>query len=67
MQVSFIFLFSCIYEIIIDGLVWLMVLSAIFNDILVISWMSVILVEETRVLGETEIIIDTCRKLSWSL
>ena len=37
---------------IIDGLVWFMVFSTIFNNILVISWQSVLLVEETGVPGE---------------
>ena len=32
-----------------DGLVWFMVLNAIFNDIPVVSWLSVLLVEETGV------------------
>jgi hypothetical protein len=32
---------------IIDGLVWFMVFSTIFNNISVISWWSVLLVEET--------------------
>ena len=31
------------------GLVWFMVLNAIFNDIPVVSWLSVLLVEETGV------------------
>ena len=31
---------------------WLMVLNAAFNNISVISWRSVLLVEETRVSGE---------------
>jgi len=34
------------------GLVWFMVFSATFNDISVISWWSVWLVEETGVSGE---------------
>jgi len=34
------------------GLVWFMVLNATFNDISVISWRSVLLVEETGVPGE---------------
>ena len=34
-----------------------MVFNATFNDILVISWQSVLLVEETGVPGETEIIL----------
>ena len=35
-----------------DGLVWFIVLNATFNNILVISWRSVLLVEETVVPGE---------------
>jgi hypothetical protein len=31
------------------GLVWFMAFNAIFNNILVISWWSVLFVEETRV------------------
>ena len=34
------------------GLVWSMVFNATFNNISVISWWSVLLVEETGVLGE---------------
>ena len=34
------------------GLVWFMVLNATFNNISVISWWSVLLVEETGVPGE---------------
>ena len=34
------------------GLVWLIVFNATFNNISVISWWSVLLVEETRVPGE---------------
>ena len=34
------------------GVVWFMVLNTTFNYILVISWWSVLLVEETRVPGE---------------
>jgi hypothetical protein len=33
-------------------LVWFMVFNATFNNILVISWQSILLVEETRVPGE---------------
>jgi hypothetical protein len=33
-------------------LVWFMLLNAIFNNISVISWQSVLLVEETGVPGE---------------
>ena len=32
-----------------DGFVWFVVFNAIFNNISVISWRSVLLVEETRV------------------
>jgi hypothetical protein len=35
-----------------ESLVWIMVLNATFNNISVISWWSVLLVEETRVPGE---------------
>ena len=31
---------------------WFMVLNATFNNISAISWLTVLLVEETRVLGE---------------
>jgi hypothetical protein len=34
------------------GLVWFMVFNATFNNISLISWQSVLLVEETRVPGE---------------
>ena len=34
------------------GLVWFMVFNAAFNNISIISWRSVLLVEETGVLGE---------------
>jgi hypothetical protein len=34
------------------GLVWFMVLNTTFNNISVISWQSVVLVEETGVPGE---------------
>ena len=34
------------------GLVWFMVFNATFNNILVVSWWSVLLAEETRVPGE---------------
>ena len=34
------------------GLVWFMVYNATFNNISVISWLSVLLVEETGVAGE---------------
>jgi hypothetical protein len=37
----------------IDGLVWFMVFNAAFNNISVISWRSVLLVEETGVPRET--------------
>ena len=35
-----------------DGLVWFMVFNATFNNISVILWQSVLLVEETRGPGE---------------
>ena len=34
------------------GLVWFMVFNVTFNNILVVSWWSVLLAEETRVPGE---------------
>ena len=37
-----------------QGKVWLMVLNATFNNISVISWLSVLLVEETGVPGEKQ-------------
>ena len=40
------------HEEIMFGLVWFMVLNATFNNISVISWWSVLLVEETGVPGE---------------
>ena len=41
------------------GLVWFMVFNATFNNISVISWQSVLLVEETGVPGEKP---PTCHK-----
>jgi hypothetical protein len=41
-----------ISQMIIQGLVWFMVFNATFNNISVISWWSVLLVEETGVPGE---------------
>jgi hypothetical protein len=35
-----------------DVMVWFMVFNATFNNISVISWWSVLLVEETEVTGE---------------
>ena len=43
---------ACPYTLIWFGLVWFMVLKTAFNNISVISWRSVLLVEETRVPGE---------------
>jgi hypothetical protein len=37
------------YEPLNDGLVWFMVLNATFNNISVLSWRAVLLVEETGV------------------
>jgi hypothetical protein len=37
--------------------IWVMVLNATFNNILVISWRSDLLVEETGVLGENQHIV----------
>ena len=34
------------------GLIWVMVFNVTFNNILSISWRSILLVEEIRVLGE---------------
>jgi hypothetical protein len=36
---------------------WFMVFNATFNNISVISWMSVLLVEETRVTGENHVVV----------
>ena len=36
-----------------DGLVWFMVFNATFNHISVISWQSVLLVDETGIPGKT--------------
>jgi len=36
------------------GLIWFMVFNATFNNILVLSWQSVLLVEETGVPGENQ-------------
>jgi hypothetical protein len=41
-----------IHLFLIDGLVWFMVTFATFNNISVITWQSVLLVEETRGPGE---------------
>ena len=38
-----------------DELVWFMVFNATFKNISVISWRSVLLVEETRVFGENHL------------
>ena len=38
-----------------DDLVWFMVFNATFNNISVISWSSVLLVEETGVPGENHL------------
>ena len=40
-----------------EGLVWFMVLNATFNNISVISWWSVVLVEETGIPGENNRLI----------
>ena len=45
-------IFQRIFVLTIDGLGWFMVFNATFNNILVILWQSVLLVEETGVLGE---------------
>jgi hypothetical protein len=43
------------------GLVWFMVFNATFNNISVISWRSVLLVEETGVPGENHQQVTTHR------
>jgi hypothetical protein len=43
------------------GLVWFMVFNATFNNISVISWLSVLLVEETGVSGENHRQVTTHR------
>jgi hypothetical protein len=43
------------------GLVWFMVFNATFNNISVISWLSVLLVEETEVSGENHRQVTTHR------
>jgi hypothetical protein len=42
------------YNFIGDRLIWFMVFNATFNIVSVISWRSVLLVEETRVPGENQ-------------
>jgi hypothetical protein len=39
------------------GLVWFMVFNPTFNNISVISWWSVLLVEETEVPGENHLLV----------
>ena len=39
--------FACFYDFKIDGLVWFMVFYATFNNVSIISWRSVLLVEES--------------------
>ena len=46
------------------GLGWVMVLNAIFNNISVILWWSVLLVEETGGPGETTDLMQVTDKLS---
>jgi hypothetical protein len=41
-----------LYSIWLDGLIWFMVFNATFNNISVISWLSVLFVEEAGVPGE---------------
>jgi len=43
-----------------NGLVWFMVFNATFNNILVILWPSVLLVEETAVPGKKHIPLQNC-------
>jgi hypothetical protein len=45
-------IYKNIHLFLIDGLVWFMVPFATFNNISVITWQSVLLVEETRGPGE---------------
>jgi len=48
-----------------QGLVWLMVFNATFNNISVISWLSVLLVKETGVSGENHRpVASHCQTLS---
>ena len=46
-------------------MVWLMVFNSTFNNISVISWRSVLLVEETRVPGENNWSAVSHRHLAW--
>ena len=49
-----------------NGLVWFMVFNATFNNISVISWWSVLLVEETEVSGENQRQVTTHRHAQYS-
>ena len=51
MYIGWMWVHWCIVCIIYHSLVWFMVLNTTFNNISVISWQSVLMVEETRVLG----------------
>jgi hypothetical protein len=42
--------------IVLKGLVWFMVFHATFNNVSVILWLSVLLVEETKVPGENHVL-----------
>jgi hypothetical protein len=47
------FTFTCAIDILLcDGFGWLMVFNATFNNISAISWLPVLLVDETGVRGE---------------
>jgi len=60
MQVNICELFVCFWF----DLVWFMVFNATFNNISVISWWSVLLVEETGVPGENhQLIASQCHIL----
>jgi hypothetical protein len=53
---------SCWLCELVGWLVWLMVFDATFNNISVISWQSVLFVEETRVPGEKHWPVASCWK-----
>jgi hypothetical protein len=56
---GYVFILNIITNLI--GLVWFMVFNATFNNISVISWRSVLLVEETGVSGENHRQVTTHR------
>ena len=57
-------LFKKKLDIHLGGLVWVMVFNATFNNISVILWWSVLLVEETGGPGETTDLMQVTDKLS---